>query len=297
MESVVSTHKTGQIIMHIICIILCVLCVAPFILLLTSSLTEEQSLLRNGYSFFPKEWSLGSYRYLFAKGEMIFRAYGVTIFTTVVGTFLAVMMTLLFAYPLSRRELPFRYTVSFFVFFTMLFNGGLVPTYMLYANTLHIRDTIWALIVPGMLMNGFYCIMMRSFLTSNIPDEILEAARMDGASEYLILFKIVIPLSVPMIVSLVLMIGLGFWNNWTNGLYYLTDTKLYSIQNVLNGMIQNIQFLQSSSSLSGNMEVMDLPSVGIRMAIAVIGIIPILIVYPFLQRYFVKGIVVGGVKG
>lgn len=283
--------------MHLICVILCICCVAPFILLITSSLTEESTLVRNGYSFFPASWSLESYEYLIMKGDKIVRAYGVTIFTTVVGTTVSILITLLTAYPLSRKDLPARYLISFFVFFTMLFNGGLIPTYMLYANTLHMRNTIWALIVPGMLMSGFYVIMMRSFLTANIPEEIIEAARMDGASEYGILFRTVVPLSVPMIVTLVLMVGLGYWNSWTNGLYYLTDSSLYGIQNVLNEMLQNIQFLQQDSSVAAHVNAQDIPSVGIRMAIAVVGAIPILIIYPFLQKYFVKGIVVGGVKG
>ena len=293
----VSSNKIGQVFMHLICVILCICCVAPFILLITSSLTEESTLVRNGYSFFPASWSLESYEYLIMKGDKIVRAYGVTIFTTVVGTTVSILITLLTAYPLSRKDLPARYLISFFVFFTMLFNGGLIPTYMLYANTLHMRNTIWALIVPGMLMSGFYVIMMRSFLTANIPEEIIEAARMDGASEYGILFRTVVPLSVPMIVTLVLMVGLGYWNSWTNGLYYLTDSSLYGIQNVLNEMLQNIQFLQQDSSVAAHVNAQDIPSVGIRMAIAVVGAIPILIIYPFLQKYFVKGIVVGGVKG
>lgn len=293
----VSPNKIGQMVMHLICVILCICCVAPFVLLITSSLTEEASLVRNGYSFIPASWSLESYEYLVMKGDKIVRAYGITIFTTVVGTAVSILITLLTAYPLSRKDLPARYLISFFVFFTMLFNGGLIPTYMLYANTLHLRNTIWALIVPGMLMSGFYVIMMRSFLTANIPEEIIEAARMDGASEYGILFRTVIPLSVPMIVTLVLMVGLGYWNSWTNGLYYLTDSSLYGIQNVLNEMLQNIQFLQQDSSVAAHVNAQDIPSVGIRMAIAVVGAIPILIIYPFLQKYFVKGIVVGGVKG
>ncbi len=297
MESMVSNNKAGQFVMHLACVLLSLMCLAPFLLLIISSFTDETVLTRYGYSFFPKQWSLGSYQYLFTKGARIARAYGITILTTVVGTVTSVLLTLLFAYPLSRKELPFRYGISFFVFFTMLFNGGLIPTYMLYANTLHMKNTLWALIIPGMLLSGFYIIMMRSFLTANIPDEIIEAARIDGASEYSILFRIVVPLSVPMIVTLVLMIGLGYWNNWTNGLYYLTDSSLYSIQNVLNEMLQNIQFLQTDSSAAAHINASDIPSVGIRMAIAVVGALPILIIYPFLQKYFIKGIVVGGVKG
>lgn len=298
MESMVSHNKIGQAIMHIICILLCVACIAPFLLLITSSLTEEATLVRNGYSFLPENWSLESYLYIARKGATIFRAYGITILVTIVGTSISLLMTIMFAYPLSRKELPARYPLSFFVFFTMLFNGGLIPTYMMYTNTFHIKNTIFALLIPGLLMNAFYIIMMRSFFTANIPDSLIEAARIDGAGEYLILFKVVVPLSVPMIATLALMVGLGYWNDWLNGLYYLTEPKLFSIQNVLNKMVTDVQFLQTNaSSVAATLDTSKLPSVGIRMAIAVIGAIPILLVYPFFQKYFVKGIVVGGVKG
>ena len=254
--------------------------------------------MRNGYSFLPENWSLESYLYIARKGATIFRAYGITILVTIVGTSISLLMTIMFAYPLSRKELPARYPLSFFVFFTMLFNGGLIPTYMMYTNTFHIKNTIFALLIPGLLMNAFYIIMMRSFFTANIPDSLIEAARIDGAGEYLILFKVVVPLSVPMIATLALMVGLGYWNDWLNGLYYLTEPKLFSIQNVLNKMVTDVQFLQTNaSSVAATLDTSKLPSVGIRMAIAVIGAIPILLVYPFFQKYFVKGIVVGGVKG
>ena len=298
MESMVSHNKAGQAMIHIICCLLCVTCIAPFLLLIISSFTEEATLMRNGYSFFPENWSLESYLYIAKKGATILRAYGITVFVTVVGTLISLLITIMFAYPLSRKELPFRYPLSFFVFFTMLFNGGLIPTYIMYTNTFHIKNTIFALLIPSLLMNAFYVIMMRSFFTANIPESLVEAARIDGAGEYLILFKVVVPLSVPMIATLALMVGLGYWNDWTNGLYYLTDEKFFSIQNVLNKMITDVQFLQTNaSSVMLSVDTSKLPSVGIRMAIAVIGAIPILIVYPFFQRYFVKGIVVGGVKG
>lgn len=294
----VSKNKTGQIVLNIIFILLAVTALAPFLLLISSSLTSEPVLMKEGYSFWPKEFSLVSYAYLFKSSTKILRGYGITIFVTVVGTVLSVLITTLFAYPLSRKELPGRYLFSFFVFFTMLFNGGLVPTYMMWTQTFHIKDTLWALILPGLLMNAFYVIMMRSFFTANIPDALVEAARIDGAGEYKILFKIVLPLSKPMMATLALMIGLGYWNDWMNSLYYITNEKLFSIQAILNTIITNIQFLTSGqSAAASNVDLSQLPSVGIRMAIAVIGILPVLCIYPFFQKYFVKGIVVGGVKG
>lgn len=294
----VSRNKTGQVVLNIIFILLAAAAVAPFLLLVSSSLTSETSLVKEGYCFFPHEFDVGAYTYLFKSGAKILRGYGITILVTVLGTTLSVLLTTLFAYPLSRKELPFRYGFSFFVFFTMLFNGGLVPTYMMWTQIFHIKNTIFALLLPSLLMNAFYIIMMRSFFTSNIPDALVEAARIDGAGEYRILFKIVLPLSKPMMATISLMVGLGYWNDWMNSLYYVSDEKMFSIQAILNTIITNIQFLMSSSSTaSSSMDVSTLPSVGIRMAIAVIGVVPVLCIYPFFQKYFVKGIVVGGVKG
>lgn len=291
-------NRMEQILLNTVMILLSVVVIGPFLLLLSSSLTKESTLVQEGYHFFPKDFSLYSYQYLFQSGNKILRGYGITILVTVVGTTAGVLMTTLFAYPLSRRELPHRKLFSFFVFFTMLFSGGLVPTYMMWTQTFHIRNTIWALIVPGLLTNGFYIIMMRSFFKANIPDELVEAARIDGCGEYGILFRIVIPLSLPMMVTLVMMIGLGYWNDWTNSLYYVTDESLYSIQAILNTINSNIQFLTSGqSALSSNVDMSKLPSVGVRMAIAIVGIIPVLCAYPFFQKYFIRGIVVGGVKG
>jgi putative aldouronate transport system permease protein len=261
-----------------------------------ASFTDEATLGKNGYSLFPEKFSLETYTYIFRSADTIFTGYGMTILVTLIGTTLNILMTVLFAYPLSRRDLPGRRALSFFLFFTMLFNGGLVPTYMMYANTFHINNTIWALIVPNLLMNAFYVIMMRSFFTASIPESLIEAAKLDGASETRVLWKIVIPLSNPMMVTLILMVGLTYWNDWVNGLYYVSDQRLYTIQLILNNMISNINFLSQNASLFGT-TALKLPTIGIRMGIAVIAVLPVMIIYPFLQKYFVKGIVIGGVKG
>ena len=294
----VSKNKTGQIILNIIFILLTISVIAPFLLLISSSLSSESALAEFGYNFFPKDFTLNAYTYLFKSSMKITKCYGITILVTAIGTVCSVLMTTLFAYPLSRKELPFRYGFSFFVFFTMLFNGGLVPTYMMWTQTFHIKNTLLALILPNLLLNAFYIIMMRSFFTANIPDALLEAARIDGAGEYRILWTVVLPLSKPMMATISLMVGLGYWNDWMNSMYYITDENLYSIQAILNTIITNIQYLTSGqSSVTSSVDVSKLPSVSIRMAIAVIGVLPILCIYPFFQKYFVKGIVVGGVKG
>lgn len=294
----VQHDKVSQTLMHLVMIILTLACLLPFLLMIIASFTDESTLVRNGYSFFPEKLSLETYRYIFQSSGTILHGYFMTILVTVIGTTASLFITILFAYPLSRKDLPYRRGLSFFLFFTMLFNGGLVPTYMMYANLLHIKNTIFALIIPSLLMNAFYVIMMRSYFQSSIPDSLIEAAKLDGANENRILWKIVMPLSKPMVVTLVLMIGLGYWNDWMNGLYYVSDQSLYTIQMILNNMINNIEFLTKNASVLGTAaETLKIPQVGIRMGIAVIAVLPIMVIYPFMQKYFVKGIVIGGVKG
>lgn len=294
----VQHDKLQQTLMHIFMIVLVLCCVLPFLLMVMASFTEEQTLVRNGYSFFPEVFSLETYRYIMRSASTIFHGYFMTILVTVFGTICNIAMTVLFAYPLSRKDLPYRNALSFFLFFTMLFNGGLVPTYMMYANTFHIKNTIWALLIPNLMLNAFYVIMMRSFFTTSIPDSLIEAAKLDGASEVGILTKVILPLSKPMLVTLVLMVGLNYWNDWMNGMYYVTDNNLNTIQMILNNMIQNVEFLSRSASVLGaDAASIKIPTVGIRMGIAVIAVLPVMVIYPFLQKYFVKGIVVGGVKG
>ncbi len=294
----VEHDRLQQTLMHLFMTILVLCCVLPFLLMVMASFTEEQTLLRNGYSFFPEKFSLETYQYILRSAKTIFHGYFMTILVTVIGTVCNIAMTVLFAYPLSRKDLPYRNVLSFFLFFTMLFNGGLVPTYMMYANTFHIKNTIWALLIPNLMMNAFFVIMMRSFFTTSIPDSLIEAAKLDGASEMGILTKVILPLSKPMLVTLVLMVGLNYWNDWMNGMYYVTDNNLNTIQMILNNMIQNVEFLSRSASVLGaDAAKIKMPTVGIRMGIAVIAVLPVMVIYPFLQKYFVKGIVVGGVKG
>jgi putative aldouronate transport system permease protein len=294
----VQHDKLQQTLMHLFMILLVLCCILPFLLMVIASFTEEATLTRNGYSFFPEALSLETYRYIIRSAGTIFRGYLMTIIVTVIGTGCNLLLTILFAYPLSRKDLPYRGILSFFLFFTMLFNGGLVPTYMMYANTFHIKNTVFALIIPSLMMNAFYVIMMRSFFSASIPDSLIEAAKLDGASEMKILGRVILPLSKPMVVTLVLMVGLGYWNDWMNGLYYVTEQKLFTIQMILNNMINNIEFLTRNASMLGTAASnMKIPQVGIRMGIAVIAVLPILVIYPFLQKYFVKGIVIGGVKG
>ena len=283
-----------NVIVHAVLIFCTLLCLLPFLLLVVSSFASEGSIMRYGYSFFPKEWSLNAYRYLFGQGGQLIHAYGISLFSTVLGTAMGLSFTVALAYALAQRDLPGRNLIMFFVFFTMLFNGGLVPSYIMWTTTFHIKNTIWALIFPNLLVKAFFVILARSYFQTNLPQEIQEAARIDGASELQIFFRIALPLAKPIVSTLLLFIGLSYWNDWNNGLIFLTDNKLYSIQNVLNEMIKTIQFLQQNASTASPVS---LPSNGVRMAIAVVATLPVLIAYPFLQKGFVRGIVMGGVKG
>ncbi|MEH7083575.1 carbohydrate ABC transporter permease [Neobacillus drentensis] len=292
------SERVTQWVSHLFLIILAVGSIIPLIILLSSSLSEESSILKEGYSFFSKELSFAAYEYLLTNAGSILRAYGITIFITIFGTLISLAMTAFLAYALSRRDLPYRNIFAFFVFFTLLFNGGLVPTYLVYTQVFDIKNTIWALIVPRLLMNGFNVLLMRTFFITSIPEPVIESARMDGAGEFRTFFSIVLPLSLPILATIGLLQTIIYWNDWFNGLIYITDPSLFSIQNMLNRMMSDIQFL-ASSNLGSNTSTAaaQIPTTAVRMAIAVIGILPILIAYPFFQKYLVKGIALGSVKG
>ena len=290
--------KTFNRVATILLTVLVIITLLPILLIVIASFTEEQTLIRDGYTFFPKNFSLDAYYYMVKQGAVIVRAYGVSIFVTVVGTCLSVLLTTMLAYPMSRKSFKFRNALAFFVFFTMLFNGGIVPSYIMWTKFLHIKDTIWALIIPNYLVTAFNVILVKNLYQNSIPDSLVEAAQIDGASEFTIFRKIMFPLAVPTVATISLFTGICYWNDWTNGLYYISDEKLYSIQLLLMKIMNNIQALRSNSTaaLLGTGTV-DLPGTSIRMAMAVIGILPILLIYPFVQKYLVKGVVVGAVKG
>lgn len=294
----VGNHKGFRCFANITMILLSLSCIMPFILLITASITDEATLTLNGYSYFPQKISFTAYIYLLQSIERIARAYTMTILVTTVGTIINVIMTMSMGYLLSKDDLPGRTAISFFIFFTMLFSGGMVPSYIVWSQYFHIKDTIFALIVPNLLLGAYNIILMRTYFTTNIPKEIIEAAEIDSCSEIGKLFHISIPLAKPMIATVGLFTALGYWNDWINGLYYLVRKQsLYTIQNVLNTMMNDVQFLKDNTLDAGSQIVNQIPSSGVRMSIAVIAVIPVLIIYPFFQKFFVKGIVIGGVKG
>ena len=236
---------------------------------------------------------------MWAKRETIGRCYLMTIIVTVVGTAGNLLLTSLFAYPLSRKDFKPRNFFAFLLFFTVLFNGGLTASYIVWTRLFFVKNTIWALILPGSLMGAMSVLMVRNYFNANIPYAIIEAALLDGASDLKIYTSIMVPLSKPVMTTIGLFAALGYWNNWTNGLYYITDTKLYTIQVYLKKLMDNIAFLKSGNSVaeSAALAYRTMPTEGARMAIAIIAILPILFVYPFIQKELVRGMVVGGVKG
>ena len=286
-----------SVVAHTVLMTFAIICILPFVLLFISSVSDEVSITRNGYTFFPSALSAGAYEYLQLQSYQILHAYGVTVLVTVVGTTVGLLITSLLAYGLSRKNLPFRGFFAFLVFFTLLFNGGLVPTYWIYTQVFHVKNTLWALIVPGLLMNGFNVLLMRSFFVTAIPEDILDAARIDGASEFQIYWSIVMPMSTPILATIGLFMAIAYWNDWFNGLIYLTDPQYFSLQNLLNRILANVQFLQTSDLASRAAAGMNIPLTSVRMAMAVIAVVPILALYPFFQKYFARGITLGGVKG
>lgn len=290
--------KGFQIFSNIVMAVLAAGALLPFILLAVSSITSETTITKYGYSFIPRDVDFTAYRYLLMSGTKIIKAYGMTIIVAAIGTTANICMTMAVGYLLSKRDLPGRNLISFFIFFTMLFSGGMIPSYIVWSQQFHVSDKIFGLICPNLMMNAFNVILMRTYFTTNVPMELCEAAEMDSCSQVGILFHISIPLSKPMVSTLALFAALAYWNDWINGQYYLIRNKdLYTIQNVLNAMQNNVQFLKEYASSSMGEFASSIPSLGVRMAIAVISVIPIMIAYPFFQKSFVRGIVIGGVKG
>ncbi len=270
----------------------------PFILILAASFTDETTLIRNGYSFLPQKLSLDAYVYMINQSSIILRAYGVSILVTGVGTAVSVLITSMMAYPMARKDYKFHNTLAFAAFFTMLFSGGVVPSYILWSRYFHLNNTYAALIIPTYLLSALNVLLVRNYFANNVPAALIESAQIDGAGELRIFFKIMFPLSVPVIVTISVFTGLVYWNDWINALYYISKPKFFGIQNLLIRLMNNIQFLktaEASTMLGGR--ALDLPSTSIRMAMAILGMLPVVLAFPLLQKYLIKGVVIGAVKG
>lgn len=286
-----------RVIAYIVLTVAALCSVAPFLMLLSASFSSEASLMQHGYGFFPREFSGQSYKYIFAAFGQIGKAYLVTIGATVIGTFLSVMITSMFAYGLLQKDVPGKKVIMIVMVITMLFNGGIVSSYIIWNNYMKIGNTYLAYIFPNLLMNGFTVILVLSYYRTSISQELMEAARIDGASEMCIYLKIILPLSTPILATVGLMSALAYWNDWTNGLYYIDDESKYSVQLLLNRINQSVDFLANNPNVGAMLKGDALPTISVRMTIALIGVLPILAAYPFFQKFFAAGLTLGGVKG
>jgi len=287
----------SQTILKIALALLAVLIIYPFILLVSVSFSAEKDILSYGYSIIPKTFDVEAYRYVFKNPMALVNAYKVTTLFSVAAMCLGVFFMSMIAYVLSRKDLRGRNVLSFFLYFTMLFNGGLVPTYILMTKYLYLNDTIWVYILPG-LISPWYVFMIRTFF-NGIPAELSESVRIDGGNVYTIFFKIIIPLSKPVLATVALFLFLAKWNDWYTAMLYINKENLVSLQYLLQRILQNIQLLQNLNygAVSSLMNELDIPAETVRMAMAVVVAGPALIVFPFFQKYFVRGLTVGGVKG
>ena len=289
----------ANILLNIMFLILALICVIPAVLVVSISFSAEQSITDYGYRLIPTIISLDGYGYLLKQGALIIRALGVSLFVTIVGTALGTLLTTLMGYVLSRPDYKLNGFLTMLVFIPMVFNGGLVSTYFIVSQFLHLKNTLWALILP-LSVSSFNVVICRTFFKTTIPEELIESAKMDGATQFKIFFQIVLPISLPVIATIGLFLCFAYWNDWYQSMLYIDNQRLYSLQALLNAIMTNINMLaQNAATMGASMAdmVANMPKEAARMAIVVIIVLPIACAYPFFQKYFISGLTVGAVKG
>ncbi len=289
--------KKFNVVLNVIFIIMALVCIFPILLTLSISLTSTRSIVENGYALWPAEFSFDAYKYIFIDATKILRAYGVTIFNSVVGTIISVVVMSHVAYPLSRSDFKLRMPITYFILFTMLFNGGQVASYMVITRFYHLQNTIWVMILP-ILVSPWNIVILRTFFKTGVPLAIIESGKLDGASELRILWQLVFPIALPALATISLFQLLMYWNEWNLPLLYITNHNLYNLQFLLQQMMQNIQQINENPEFAAQATAMmkELPTEGARMALCFVAMGPILVVYPFFQKYFIQGLTVGSVK-
>ncbi len=285
----------GQLGLHTILIVITLIFLIPLMVVISASVTDEVSLTKYGYGVWPSKLSFDAYNFLLLNPTQIVRSYGVTAVVTAIGTLAGLLIMSLLAYAMSRQDFTWRRPVAFFVFFTMLFNGGLVPTYILVTQYLKLRDTLAVLILPYLVVPWFVFLLRTYFQT--LPKDFIESAKIDGANEWQIYGRIVMPLSVPAIATIALFLILMFWNDWWLSLLYINEPSLYPLQYLLYAILRNAEFLSRNSNASAMLSSVQVPLQTTRMAMAVVAMGPVALAFLFLQRYFVRGITLGGIKG
>lgn len=272
------------------------ICLLPFVLMIVGSFTDNGEVIREGYSLFPKKWSTAAYDMLFSYPDNIIRAYRNTIIQTVVGTFISLFCISMTGYVLSRQDFQSRNIIAFFFYFTMLFGGGLIPWYIVMKQVLRLENTLWAIMVPS-FFSAYNIFLMRNFIKQGVPVELVECSKLDGAGDMRIYLQIVLPLSLPSLATIGLFVALGLWNDWYLCMLFISDSELQSLQYYLYSMLNSAKALREIQSRSGVVLDIDLPSETSKLAMSMIATGPILLVYPFIQRFFIKGLTVGAVKG
>lgn len=291
----------GQVVLAVIILLFTILCFLPVALVLVVSFSSDVSIAERGFTFFPSSWSTGAYKYVFSFGGQLIQSYKITIFETVVGTLLTLLLTSMFAYALSRKDFMLRGPLAIYLLITMLFSGGMLGGYLINANVYHLRNNLLVLVVPG-CVSTMNCIVMRTFINSNVPDSLIEAAKIDGAGEVYTFFKIVMPIMAPVLASIGFMCAVGHWNEWQTSMLYIDDSNKATLQLMLMRVEKNIEFLKMRESM-GNLsdlelkELNSIPTMATRMALLFCTLGPILVIYPFFQKFFIRGMTIGSVKG
>lgn len=290
--------KTSNLLFSLVFLICALASVIPLIFCVIISFTHKDSLQRNGFTFIPDQWSVTAYKNIWDIKESVIRAFFVSVFVTIVGTIIGLYLNASMGYVLSRKSFKLRKLYTWIVFIPMVFNGGMVATYLVVTQFLNLDDTVWALILP-MAVASFYIIILRTFFTTTVPDSLIESGKIDGASQLRIFFQIVLPISLPALATIGLFLSFAYWNDWFNALMYLNKEDLYPLQYLLMRIEQNIQFLISNPYIdpSAREALKNMPAEAFRMALVVILVLPIACSYPFFQKYFVSGLTIGAVKG
>lgn len=288
--------SVGQLVLHIAFILLCACYLVPFLLIISVSFTDEAAIIQEGYQMIPAKFSTAAYEMIFKNPTQVLNSYRTTITFTVLATVLAVLVMGIMAYPMARSSFKYGRFISFYVLFTMLFSGGMVPMYLLITRYLHLKNTIWVYVLPG-LVSAYNLIIIRTNYKS-LPEELIEAAKLDGASEIFICFRIVMPLCKPVLASIAFLFFVGKWNDWMTAMLYIDDPAMYSLQYLLQKILNNMKFMKNLAQQGAvNMSQMEIPSESFRYAMAIVSAGPVLVVFPLFQKYFAKGMLLGGVKG
>jgi len=288
-----------NILAYAFCTIIALLCLIPFVMILSGSFSSENAIIANGFSILPQEFSLEAYKTVFKEPITIIRAYATTIILTLVGTSLGLLIQTMTAYVLARKDFEWRNAFSFFFYFTTLFSGGLVPTFILYTRTLNLKDSYFALLLP-LTFSVYNLLVMKSYITS-IPDSLIDAAKIDGCGEMKTLFRVVMPLIKPALATVGLFIALAYWNDWYNAMLYINTEEKYPLQYFLYQQVNNIEaykkLIANATVSSSVVSALSLPTQTLKMALTIVVTGPIILAFPFVQKYFVQGITIGAVKG